>query len=224
MSSRARNKLSVKQVAAITEPGVHSDGGGLYLRVRPPARSWFYIGTYKGKRLELGLGSDLDISLAKAREKAAEVRAMLLEGKDPRQERQAKKRLNATTFGAFALALIDDIEDGFKNPKHRQQWRNTLTTYAKPLWDLSLNEVATENVLAVLQPIWLSKPETASRIRGRIERVLDAAKVKGLRTGDIRRLKSRSICCRNPTKRQLPPPHLIDLQTYKDRHSAALVE
>ena len=184
MSSRARNKLTVKQVAAITKPGVHSDGGGLYLRVRPPARSWFYIGTYNGKRLELGLGSDLDISLAKAREKAAEIRTMLLEGKDPRQERQTKKRQNAETFGAFALALIDDIEDGFKNPKHRQQWRNTLTTYGKPLWDLSLNEVATENVLAVLQPIWLSKPETASRVRGRIERVLDAAKAKGLRTGD----------------------------------------
>ncbi len=184
MSSRARNKLTVKQVAAITEPGVHSDGGGLYLRVRPPARSWFYIGTHNGKRLELGLGSDLDVSLAKARQKAAEIRAMLLDGKDPRQERQAKKRQNAATFGAFALELIDDIEDGFKNPKHRQQWRNTLTTYAKSLWDLSLNEVATENILAVLQPIWLSKPETASRVRGRIERVLDAAKVKGLRTGD----------------------------------------
>lgn len=184
MSSRARNKLTVKQVTAITKPGVHSDGGGLYLRVRPPARSWFYIGTYNGKRLELGLGSDLDISLAKAREKAAEIRAMLLDGKDPRQERQAKKRQNASTFGAFALALIDNIEDGFKNPKHRQQWRNTLTTYAEPLWKLPLNEVSTENILAVLQPIWLSKPETASRVRGRIERVLDAAKVKGLRTGD----------------------------------------
>ena len=184
MSSRARNKLTAKQVAAITKPGIHSDGGGLYLRVRPPARSWFYIGTHNGKRLELGLGSDLDISLAKARDKAAEIRAMLLDGKDPRQERKAMKRQNAATFGAFALELIDDIEAGFKNPKHRQQWRNTLTTYAEPLWKLSLNEVTTENILAVLQPIWLSKPETASRVRGRIERVLDAAKVKGLRTGD----------------------------------------
>ncbi len=184
MSSRARNKLTVKQVAAITKLGVHSDGGGLYLRVRPYARSWFYIGTYKGKRFELGLGSDLDISLAKAREKAAEVRAMLLDDKDPRHERDTKKRQDAATFGAFAIALLDGIEGGFKNPKHRQQWRNTLTTYAKPIWDRSLNEVSTENVLAVLQPIWLTKPETASRLRGRIERVLDAAKAKGLRTGE----------------------------------------
>jgi integrase len=80
--------------------------------------------------------------------------------------------------------LVSDIEDGFKNPKHRQQWRNTLVTYAQPLFDLAIAEVTTENVLAVLQPIWLSKPETASRVRGRIERVLDAAKVKGLRSGE----------------------------------------
>ncbi len=184
MSSRARNKLTVRQVAAITRPGVHSDGGGLYLRIRPSGRSWFYIGTFKGKRFELGLGSDLDVSLAKARENAAEVRAMLLDGKDPRHVRETKRRQNAATFGQFALDLIDGIEGGFKNPKHRQQWRNTLTTYAKPIWDLSLNEVTTEDVLAILQPIWLSKPETASRLRGRIERVLDAAKAKGLRAGD----------------------------------------
>lgn len=186
MASRARNKLNVKQVAAFTKSGVYSDGGGLYLRVRPSARSWFYIGTLNGKRIELGLGSTLDVSLAKAREKAADARALTLEGKDPRFERQKAKaeRDLENRFGAFAMRLIDDIEGGFKNPKHRQQWRNTLETYAKPLFDMPLSKISTEHVQAVLLPIWLSKPETASRVRGRIERVLDAAKAKGLRTGE----------------------------------------
>jgi integrase len=173
-------------VAALTEPNVYSDGGGLYLRVRTSGRSWFYIGTLEGRRIELGLGSAVDITLAKAREKAGAIRSMLLDGIDPRAERaKAKvKKKPAETFGTFAIGLVDDIEDGFKNLKHRQQWRNTLTTYAQPLFALPIAEVTTENILAVLQPIWLSKPETASRVRGRIERVLDAAKVKGLRSGE----------------------------------------
>lgn len=186
MSSRARNKLTVKQVAALTEPNVYSDGGGLYLRIRPSSRSWFYIGTFAGKRIELGLGSALDIPLAKARERAAGIRTMILDGIDPRAER-AKAKIPVkpvATFGTFAKELVADIEDGFKNPKHRQQWRNTLETYGKPLADIPIDQVSTEDVLGVLQPIWLSKPETASRVRGRIERVLDAAKVKGLRSGE----------------------------------------
>lgn len=186
MATRARNKLSARQVATLTEPNIYSDGGGLYLRIRTSGRSWFFIGTLHGKRIELGLGSALDITLAKARERAAQIRAMLLDGIDPRVER-AKAKIAArpvVTFGAFAMELVDDIEDGFKNPKHRQQWRNTLKTYAKPLFEVPVNEVTTEQILAVLQPIWLSKAETASRLRGRIERILDAAKVKGLRTGE----------------------------------------
>lgn len=209
MSSRARNKLTVRQVASLTKPGIYSDGGGLYLRVRPSGRSWFFIGTLKDQpprekkkvkgeakqdkdlvslRIELGLGSALDVSLARARERASEIRAMLLDGKDPRAERaKAKVKIEPVpviTFGKFATQLIDEIEDGFKNPKHRQQWRNTLKSYAQPLWDIPIDGVTTEQILEVLKPIWLTKPETASRVRGRIERVLDAAKVKGLRSGE----------------------------------------
>ena len=186
MASRARNKLNVKQVAAITKPGVYSDGGGLYLRVRPFGRSWFYIGALNGKRVELGLGSVFDISLSKARERAFEARSLILDGMDPRLER-GKAEVEANQdhlFGVFAMKLVDDIEDGFKNPKHRQQWRNTLTTYAQPLFKLQIAKIKTEDVLSLLQPIWLTKPETASRLRGRIERVLDAAKVKGLWSGE----------------------------------------
>lgn len=180
MSSRARNKLNVRQVAAFTKVGIYSDGGGLYLRIRESGRSWFFIGTLHGKRIEIGLGPALDVPLAKAREKTADIRALLIDGKDPRVERTSAK----VTFGDFAMEYLSSIEDGFKNPKHRQQWRNTLTTYAKPLFDLPITAVTTEHILAVLQPIWLAKPETASRLRGRIERILDAAKAKKLRSGE----------------------------------------
>jgi integrase len=184
---RARNKLNVKQIASLAKVGVHSDGGGLYLRVRETgSRSWLFIYTFGGKRREMGLGSDLDVSLAKAREKAGEARALLLEGKDPQVERA---RITAptqpvVTFESFALKWLDSVEDGFSNAKHRQQWRNTLKTYAAPLFPLPVKEVTTEAVLEVLKPIWLSKAETASRVRSRIERVLDAAKANGLREGE----------------------------------------
>lgn len=186
MPSRARNKLSVRQVASLAKPGIYSDGGGLYLRVRASGRSWFFIGTLDGKRIELGLGPAIDVSLARARERAEAIRKMLLDGKDPREERSKAKVKPApvVTFGTFAMQLVDDIEDGFKNRKHRDQWRSTLKGHAKPLSDVPISAVTTEQILAVLQPIWLSKHETASRLRGRIERVLDAAKVKGLRSGE----------------------------------------
>ncbi|OBX19606.1 integrase [Erythrobacter sp. QSSC1-22B] len=186
MATRARSKLNVKQVASLSRPGIYSDGAGLYLRVRSSGRSWFYIGRLNGKRIELGLGSVFDVSLAQAREKASTFRAMTLQGIDPRAVRDeaAQQAQPVITFGKFAMQFIDDIEDGFRNPKHRQQWRNTLETYAVTLFDLPVTDVDTEHVLAALQPIWLTKPETASRVRGRIERVLDAAKAKGLRTGE----------------------------------------
>ena len=203
MPSHARNKLSDRRVQSEKKPGIYGDGGGLYLRVRPTGRSWIFIGTLKskgqlkikntgnGKRIELGLGSAVDVGLAKARQRAAEIRDMLLEGIDPRVERlkskdEAKRAEapSAVTFGAFALELLDTIEDGFKNQKHRQQWRSTLETYAKPIFELPIADVTTQHIVDILQPIWLTKRETASRVRGRIERVLDAAKVKGLRDGD----------------------------------------
>ena len=200
MAPRARDKLSVRRVETITKPGIYSDGGGLYLRIRVSGKSWFFIGSLDGKRFELGLGPALDVGLAKAREMAMKIRLQMIDGVDPITERKKAKleraRLKAEavvaqgkkdgliTFGRFAKEFIASIEDGFKNPKHRQQWRNTLDTYAKPLFDLPVEAVTTTDVLAVIEPIWLSKPETASRVRGRIERVLDAAKAKDLREGE----------------------------------------
>jgi integrase len=111
---------------------------------------------------------------------------LVLEGKNPRAERAKVKVVErpVITFGEFAMQWLDDVEDGFRNPKHRQQWRNTLKTYAAPLFKLPITDITTEHVLGVLQPIWLAKAETASRVRGRIERILDAARVKGLRHGE----------------------------------------
>ena len=184
---RARSKLKVKQVASLTKPGVYSDGGGLYLRIRPTgSRSWLFIYMMEGRRREMGLGSDLDVSLAKAREKAMAARNHVLDGQDPQLERRVAKivDLPVVTFGEFAMQWLDDIEEGFSNPKHRQQWRNTLKTYAVSLFTVPITDITTEQILNVLQPIWLTKAETASRVRGRIERGLDAAKVKGLRHGE----------------------------------------
>ena len=151
-------------MATLTKPNVYSDGGDLYLRIRTSGRSWIFIGTLHGQRIELGLGNALDVTLAKARERAADIRTMLIDGIDPRMERaKAKvKAKPAVTFGAFAMDLVEGIEEGFKNPKHRQQWRNTLKTYAQPLFEVPIHEVTTEQILVVLQPIWLSKPATFS--------------------------------------------------------------
>ena len=194
----ARNKLNVKQVEALKTSGVYSDGGGLYLRIRPKPRkdgeatdlgatdvgskSWLFIATRNEKRVELGLGSYYDLPLAKAREKAAEMRALLLDGRDPREARPQPKPPEqvVVTFGKFAMQWLDDVEDGFSNPKHRQQWRNTIKTYAASIMELPIEDVATKHVLELLKPIWLAKAETAGRVRGRIERIIDAAKVAGL--------------------------------------------
>lgn len=182
-----RNKLNVKKIASLTDPKVYSDGGGLYLRVRKSGtKSWLFIYMLSGNRGEIGLGSALDVSLADARKKAEELRSVLLSGRDPALVRKHAK-LQARpkpTFGKFADELIDSIETGFRNEKHRKQWRSTITTYAEPILAKPVDEVDTTDVLALLQPIWLEKSETASRVRQRIERILDAATVRGYRSGD----------------------------------------
>lgn len=182
-----RNKLNVKRIANLTHPNVYSDGGGLYLRVRNSGtKSWLFIYMRSGKRREIGLGSALDVSLALARQKAEQLRAVLLSGRDPSHVRKQAELAERPkpTFGEFADELIDSIEHGFKNEKHRKQWRSTITTYASGILAKPVDEVATADVLALLQPIWLEKSETASRVRQRIERILDAATVKGYRSGD----------------------------------------
>lgn len=182
--ARAINKLTSARVRTLTKPGLHSDGDGLYLAVSSTgARSWRYIYRRNGKRTELGLGPYPEFSLSDARTRRDELNAMRARGGDPLTARKGSgNRIPA--FGEFATELIDRLEPGWKNAKHRQQWRNTLATYAAPIWEKRVDEVAVEDLIQILEPIWLEKHETASRLRGRIEVVLEAAKKQRHRSGE----------------------------------------
>jgi integrase len=184
--ARSVNRLNARRVATLQEPGLHADGNGLYLNVTETgAKSWRLIFSFRGKRRELGLGPVNALSLAEAREKAAEARRLRNQGVDPKEAWRPQERDEvAHTFGAVALDLIESLEPGWKNEKHRQQWRNTLTTHARTIWNKPVADVDVNDILKLLRPIWTAKPETASRVRGRIERVLDAAKVRKLRSGE----------------------------------------
>lgn len=189
-------KLSMELAAASSKakssakPQIISDGGGLYIRVRPnSSASWFFASKVRGKRRELGLGSVTAVDLDTARDFAGDARKAIAQGRDPFAEKAASKReskdaAKMPTFGEFAEDYIASIEAGFRNAKHVAQWRATLKTYAAQLSKIPVDEIATDNVLKALQPIWTTKPETASRVRGRIEKVLSAAKAKGLRPRD----------------------------------------
>jgi integrase len=184
-------KLSAMEVAKAKGPAVLHDGGGLYLRVSETGtKSWVFRFQLDGKRRDMGLGPFPEISLAEAREKALAHRKQRHDGIDPLAAKAAQRqaqRLSAAkgrTFREAADEFIGRNEAGWRNAKHRQQWRNTLATYVYPvLGELLVAAIDTELVVQVLDPIWAEKPETASRVRGRIEAVLDAATVRGFRQG-----------------------------------------
>jgi integrase len=188
--ARALNRLTAKKVEKLTKPGRHADGGGLYLSIsRDGRRRWVFLYRQKetgrrggGRLREIGLGSARDVSLAKARELASEVRVAVRDGRDPRHVRDADRRI--PTFGEMAEEVVASLEPGWRNQKHRNQWRSTLETYCRSISTMPVDAITTEHVLGVLKPLWLRVPQTAARLRGRIERVLDAARAKGHRTGD----------------------------------------
>jgi hypothetical protein len=185
--SREVQKLSARRVATVTDPGRHSDGGGLYLNVTATgARSWIFMWKVSGRRREMGLGSIRDVPLARARALAVEKREIVKGGRDPLQVRAEMRtaQRQVPTFGECADEFIAAKQSEWRNEKHRAQWSMTLTKYAEPLRRLPVDAIDTAAVLAVLRPIWQQKPETASRFRGRIEQVLDAAKAQGRRTGE----------------------------------------
>ncbi|VXB41269.1 site-specific integrase [Brevundimonas sp. G8] len=162
--------------------GFHNDGAGLYLRVAERRKSWVYVYQWKGRRREMGLGSFSDTSLAEARIKCSAARTLVKSGVDPLAKSDQKS--SAPSFSAMAEEFIALKGGGWRNDKHRQQWSNTLKDYAKPIADTPVDAITTEDVLACLVPIWKAKPETASRVRMRIENVLDAAKARGHRSGE----------------------------------------
>src|SRR3954466_14504303 len=173
-------RLTARKVTT-AKPGKYSDGGNLYLIVSETgSRKWVLRFTWRGAGKEMGLGSANDVPLADAREKAADARRTLAKGLNPIDER--KRDGGIPTFGEMADTVCETLSAGFRNEKHKAQWRTTLGTYAAPLRAKPVDTISTEDVLAVLKPIWTEKSETASRLRGRIEKVLDAAKAKGFRT------------------------------------------
>ena len=190
--ARHLHRLTVAKVASLKTPGLYGDGGGLWLRVaQGGTKSWIYRFTMSGKTRDCGLGSYPTVSLAGARAAADRCRQHVAAGVDPIEARKKERAaaLGAAnpimTFRDCATAYIASHEAGWRNPKHRQQWTNTLKTYVYPIiGNLPAASVDTEHVMKVLEPIWSAKPETASRVRGRIEEILDWARVREGRESD----------------------------------------
>jgi len=177
--ARLANKLTAKAAAALTKPGMHADGAGLYLSIDGAGRRrWVFLAISKGKRREMGLGGYPAVSLAGARDAAAKAREQVKAGVDPIKARIEASKASAgkPTFGQCADALIAAKESEWRSARHRAQWGTTLRELAAPLRDFPVDEVDTAAVLAVLQPLWQTIPETSARLRGRIEAVLDAAR------------------------------------------------
>jgi integrase len=190
--TRTLHRLSAVKVTGAKQPGYFADGGNLYLRVAPGgSKQWIFRFALAGKTRDAGLGSYPTISLVKARQEAERCRRLVATGVDPiaarEEERIAAQAASkeAMTFEACAKALIAGHEASWKNAKHRAQWTSTLATYAYPhIGRLPVSAIDTPHVMKVLEPIWTDKPETAGRVRGRIEAVLNWAKVSGYRDGN----------------------------------------
>lgn len=230
------NKLSAMKVAKSTGPGYLLDGGGLYLQITPRARvsdearrspanlvskSWCfrYRDRSTGKLREPGLGPYPDVTLEEARIKAADLRRMLREGKDPMAERKARRSAQkaeaakALSFDEAAARCIADKRAGWKNEKHADQWTNTISAYVSPIiGSLPVADIDLALVRKVLDPIWTTKNETASRVRQRIESVLAWATVSGFRKGE------------NPARWRGHLDHLLPKpsKVQKSEHHAAL--
>ena len=201
-------------------PGLYGDGGGLYLQVSTTGtKSWLFRYKVASRSRYMGLGSLTTVSLAKARELASECRRLRLQHIDPIDHRngvRAAARLDAAkamTFDECRDAYIAAHKAGWRNAKHQAQWSNTLNTYVTPVFGkLPVQTIDVALVMKVLEPIWSTKPETASRLRGRIERVLDWAKARGYRSGE------------NPARWRGHLDHLLPARSKvrKVKHHAAL--
>ena len=171
-----------------------SDGDGLYLnQAAGGSKSWIFMWSEVRERIkdgvrekyqyrrEMGLGGYPAVTLERARRLAQQKRELVAAGLDPIEER---KRQIDKTFGEVAIEFIEATKSQWSNPKHQTQWRNTLETYCAPIWNISIDAIGTDAILSVLTDIWQPKQETASRLRGRIERVIDYSIARGWRQGD----------------------------------------
>ncbi len=188
---RSIHRLNSLAVNSTVKPGYYGDGGGLYLQISQfGTKSWVFRFTLNKKR-EMGLGPVQDIPLKKAREIAQECRLLVREGIDPiayRKEKRAQAQNKSAAFMTFkecAEKYIRTNQAGWSNPKHAKQWTSTLETYAYPvIGPLPVSAIETLHIMEILEPIWSEKTETAKRVRGRVESVLDAARVAKLRNGE----------------------------------------
>jgi len=194
--SRTIHKLKARRLETLNTPGWYGDGGGLWLRIRPSgSKSWKFIWIRDKVRREMGLGSYDAYTLDDAREMAAAARNLLKEGHDPiemrqteqeeerveriREEQEARPSIRTPTFLAYAKKYIAAHEGGWSNAKHIWQWTNSLEKHAKGILEISVDKITPQDVADALKPSWTTFAETAARVRGRIENVLDAAKAEG---------------------------------------------
>lgn len=181
------------------KPGMHADGNGLYLRVQNSgAKGWIFRFQLNGRRREMGLGILEDKPVVDARTEALNLSKLVRQGIDPIEDRKAQQIANMAnavrkvpTFSEAATQFIDSKEDGWRNAKHRTQWRNTLSTYCAPFTSKFVDTVTIDDVESILRPIWLSKTETATRILTRIVRVISYAADKGWSEDDAGTWSSR---------------------------------
>lgn len=191
---KVAKELSALEVRRLTDPGWYAVGGvaGLMLRIADTgARYWALRIRVPGKRCDIGIGPYPETTLARAREMAAELRTQVRQGMDPLSERRTARgalmaaRAKVVTFDTAAGRFIKSKSREFRNPKHTAQWHSTLTAYASPvIGNLPVDQIELAHVVQILEPIWTKKTETATRVRGRIESVLDWATVSGYRKGD----------------------------------------
>ena len=219
--SKAANRLTAKRIERLKKAGRYHDGYGLVLQItKGGSRSWILRYQRHGRERMLGLGPLHTVSLKEARERAKKARLQLLDGEDPIQARREKRiqtrleavrEANLVTFRAAAERFLAAHEGAWKNAVHREQWRKTLSAYAYPIiGSLPVQAIDTDWVLQVLEPIWTSRQQTATRLRGRIERIIDWAKARGLRDGE------------NPARWRGHLDKLLQKPTAKAKHLAAM--
>ena len=218
---------SARTVETLAKPGRHNAGDNLYLSItKAGSKRWVYLYVFGGQRRELGLGSAAKgfVSLAEARDKAIEARKLISAGEDPIKVMGKSARAIAErgipSFGSFADDYLAAHGPKFRNDKHKAQWATTLQTFCATIRSRPIDEIATDDVLRVLQPIWSKIPETASRVRGRMENVLDAAKARGYRDGmdNPARWRATSRLCCQPAKGShaatMPPCLMMNCQNF----------
>ena len=177
--------LTAAQVKGLKKSGDYADGNGLYLRItKTGMKTWIFRFSLNGRRRHMGLGSVDLVTLAAARKKAFEAKLKVNNGIDPIDERRSQSNGNSITFSEAVSRYVDVMKSGWSNEKYAKQWQSSINTYCQNIAPIPIDKVDSAMVLTSIEPIWSEKTETASRLIGKIESILDWAKVNGHRSGD----------------------------------------